>query len=41
MGENMSDEELKEMLREANKTNEEEVSEEDFVRFMSKSTFEN
>lgn len=40
MGENMSDEELKEMLREVNKTNEDEVYEDDFIKFMSKNHLE-
>lgn len=37
MGESMTDEELKEMIKEANKNSEDEVSEEDFISFMSKS----
>ena len=37
----MSDEELKEMIKEANRGIDDEVSEEDFIRFMSKSTLEN
>ena len=37
----MSDEELKEMLKEANRTNDDEVNEEDFIKFMTKSTLEN
>jgi len=41
MGETMSDEELKEMIKEANKGMDDEVSEEDFIKFMSKSTFDN
>ncbi len=41
MGETMSDEELKEMIKEANKGCDEEVCEEDFIKFMTKSTFDN
>lgn len=41
MGENMSDDELKEMIREVNPINEDEVYEEDFIKFMSKNHLEN
>lgn len=41
MGETMSDEELKEMIKEANKGVEDELTEEDFIKFMTKSTFDN
>merc|ERR1712093_178682 len=38
LGENMSDEELKEMIREADKDEDNEVSEEEFMRIIRKST---
>jgi Ca2+-binding EF-hand superfamily protein len=41
MGETMSDEELKEIIKEANKGNDDELSEEDFIKFMSKLSFDN
>lgn len=41
MGENMSDDELREMIREVNKINDDEVYEDDFILFMSKNHLEN
>jgi len=38
LGETMSDEELKEMIREADKDEDNEVSEEEFMRIIRKST---
>jgi Ca2+-binding EF-hand superfamily protein len=40
MGENMSDEELKEMIKIVNNINEDEINEEDFIKFMSKNHLE-
>ena len=40
MGENLTEEEIKEMIKEANKESEVELGEEDFIKFMSNSHLE-